>query len=470
MRNRGGVLVTPLLRTFLVALLVEMVTTGASTARAETISGALTRAYLNNPEFNQQRAAVRATDESVPQAKSGWLPKINGSADDGPQYSVTSGDPTAPAKQKSRAPAPTYDIGFTQTLFDGQRTANYVSQAESGVLAARELLRQTEADTLQATATAYMNVMRDTAILNLQRRNIDALLVELDDARARFAANEVMRTDVAQAETSLATARADLAIARSSLQASIASYRRVIGVEPQHLQPARPIEKLLPGTLELAIETAMAQHPKIIGALHQVDVAEAAVKVAEGALLPTAIALGTVQQPDDTSAPPANVVFFAGVGGQINIPVYQGGAEYASVRQAKENLAQARLDVQSQRAAVRGLLSTAWSRLVAARSAIIADEAAVKANEFSLMGLREEAKDGLRTTLDILNAHQALLSSRIQLVTAQYDRVVASYAVMMAAGLLSAQGLGLAVATYNPKIHYEQTKNRFFGTSAPDGR
>ena len=461
---------TPFLRIFLVAVIAEMVTTGVSTVWAETISGAFAHAYLNNPEINQQRTAVRASDESVPQAKSGWLPKINGGAGDGPQYNVTVGDPTAPVKQKSSAPAPSYDIGFTQTLFDGQRTGNVVSGAESGVLAARELLRQTESDTLQATATAYMDVMRDTAIRDLQRRNIDALLVELDDARARFAANEVMRTDVAQAETSLATARADLAIAQSSLQASMASYRRVIGVEPQQLQPARPIEKLLPSTLEVAIQTAMARHPKVIGALHQVDVAEAGVKVAEGALLPTAVAQGTIQQPNDITSPPDNVVFFAGVGGQIDIPVYQGGAEYASVRQAKEHLAQARLAVQSQRAVIRGLLSTAWSRLAAARATIVADEAAVKANEFSLMGLREEAKDGLRTTLDILNAHQALLNSRIQLVTAQYDRVVASYAVMMATGLLSAQGLGLAVTTYNPKIHYEQTKNRFFGTSAPDGR
>ncbi|MCI4680313.1 TolC family outer membrane protein [Rhodoblastus acidophilus] len=461
---------TPRARFCLVALLAAAISSSALEVAAETISGALGRAYRNNPELNEQRAAVRASDESVPQAKSGWRPKINGSVGDGPQYSVTIGDPTSPAKDVSKAPAATYEVGLTQNLFDGGRTANSVSEAESSVLAARALLRQTESNTLQTAATAYMNVMRDTAILNLRQGYVEALKVELVDARARFDANEVMWTDVAQAQTFLAVARADLAMARSNLEANIANYRRVVGVAPEQLQPARPIEKLLPGSLRLAIAAAMAQHPAIIGALHQAAVAEAAVKVAESALLPTVVAQGAAQQPTDFTGPPDNVVSFASVGGQINIPIYQGGAEYAAIRQARQHLAEARLAVESQRAAVRARLSTAWGRLVAARATIPADEATVRADEFSLMGLREEAKDGLRTTLDILNAHQALLNSRIRLLTAQYDRVVASYAVMTASGLLSAQRLGLAVTTYDPRTHYDQTRDRFIGVDTPDGR
>lgn len=454
----------------LTALLVAAIAMNASTVAAETMSGALARAYQNNPELNEQRAAVRVADESVPQAKSGWLPTINGVATDGPQYAVAKNDPTSPPTQASKAAAATYEIDFSQTLYDGGRTANSVIKAESGVLAARALLRQSESDTLQTAATAYMDVMRDTAILNLRRGYIDALAAELENARARFEANQVMRTDVAQAETFLAQARADLALARANLQASIASYRRVVGVAPGRLQPARPIEKLLPGSLELAIATAMTQHPTIAAALHQADVAESAVKVAEGALSPTVIATGTAQQPNAFTGPPDNVISFANFGGQVDAPLYQGGAEYAAVRQAKEQLSAARFAVATQRDGVRGRLSAAWGRLAAARASVPAYEATVRADEFSLMGVREEALDGLRTTLDILNAHQALLTSRMQLLSAQYERVVASYAVMATVGLLSAQGLGLAVTAYDPRAHYDQTKNRFIGVGAPDGR
>lgn len=457
------------LRSYLIAGLAAIATAVASGVAAETMSGALTRAYANNPELNSQRAAVRVSDEGVPQAKAGWMPKINAGSGYGPQYSDSINDPTAPGRQKTTTPAANYDVTITQILFDGQRTANSVSQAEHSVLAARQMLRQAESDTLQAAATAYMDVLRDAAIVKLHRDNIGALVAELRDARDRFAADQVMRTDVAQAEVSLASGRADLAVAWSSLQTSIASYRRVIGVEPRQLQPARPVEKLLPGKLDVAIEIAMARHPAILGARDQADVAEAAVKVAEGALLPTAFVQGTTQQPSEITAP-LNVASFAGVVGQIDIPVYQGGSEYAAIRKAKEQSDQARLAVQSQRAVVRGLVTASWATLTAARAAIIADEATVKANEFSLMGLREEAKDGLRTTQDILNAHQALLSSRIQLVTAQRDRVVASYAIMAATGLLSAHQVGLAASLYDPRAHYGQTKNRFVGKEAPDGR
>jgi outer membrane protein len=434
------------------------------------MSGALARAYRNNPELNEQRAAVRAADEDVPIAKSGWLPKINGSGNDGPQLSIVRGDPASPGKQVSTVPTPIYEIDFSQTAFDGGRTANSVAKAESGVLAARAWLRQAESDTLQTAAIAYMDVMRSAAALKLRRGYVDALIIELENARARFEANQVMRTDVAQAETFLAQARADLALARANLQARIASYRRVVGVAPGQLQPARPIEKLLPDSLDLAIATAMRQNPTIVAALHQADVAEAAVKAAESALSPTLVARGTAQQPDEFIGPPDNVISFVNIGGQLDVPIYQGGAEYAAVRQAKQQFSEARLAVESRRAAVRGQLSAAWGRLAAARASVPAYEATVKADEFSLMGLREEALDGLRTTLDILNAHQALLTSRTQLLTAQYDRVVASYAVMAAAGLLSAQGLGLDVSAYDPRTHYDQTKNRFIGVSTPDGR
>lgn len=454
----------------LVVGLLALATAGASRVVAETMSGALARAYANNPALNFQRAGVRMSDESVPQAKAGFMPRINASSGYGAQNRFTSDDPTAPGRQRTTTPAANFDVTIVQTLFDGQRTVNSVRQAEHGVLAARQILRQTEAETLQAAAAAYMDVLRDTAIVDLNRNNVEALITEARDAGDRFAANQVMRTDVAQAESSLASARADLASARSRLQTSVAAYRRVIGMEPKQLQPARPIEKLLPGGLELAIATAMERSPSIRGALEQVDVASAAVKAAEGALLPTAVAQGTIQRPSDQLGLPDNVTFLASVGGQIDIPVYQGGSEYAAIRQSKEQLNQAGLAVDAQRATIRSAVSASWARLASARATIVADEAAVKARAFSLMGLREEAKDGLRTTQDILNAHKDLLDARIGLVSAQHDRVVASYEVMAAVGQLSARRLGLSAPFYDPKVHYRQTRDRFFGVITPDGR
>jgi outer membrane protein len=315
-----------------------------------------------------------------------------------------------------------------------------------------------------------MDVLRDTAVLGLRANNIKVLEVQLQQTRDRFQVGEVTRTDVAQAESSLATGKADYAVAQSALDTSVANYRRQIGVPPRQLQPAQPIEKLLARSLDGAIQIGIEENPSILGALHQVDAAQSAVKVAEGALLPTASVQGQVMQQYDVSGFPNYSQWNASIVGQINVPIYQGGAEYAGVRQAKEQLGQARLAVDSQRIAVRAAVATAWGQLQAARASIIAFQAAVKAAEVALNGVREEAKVGQRTTLDVLNAQQTLLNTRVQLVTAQHDRVVASYAVMAAEGRLTADGLGLGVVAYNPDIHYEQTKNRFIGLDTPDGR
>ncbi len=434
------------------------------------MSGALARAYSNNPDLNAERASVRATDEDVPKAKAGWLPHISAEASAGRQYGVSVGDPLSPAKQNLVANPRGASATITQTIFDGLRTANSVSSAESSVLTAREFLRQTESATLLAAATAYMDVLLDSAVVGLERHNIAVLKVQLQDARNRFKVGEVLRTDVEQAKSALASGYASLALARSRLETSKSTYRQIIGVEPRRLQPARPLEKLLPARLERAIAIALGQNPEIIGALHQVDVDEAAVKIAEGALLPTASAQANVQAQDDATGIPGYHVMTTSVIGRIDIPIYQGGAEYAAVRQAKEQLGQARLAVDSQRRAVRSNLATAWGRLAAARASIPADRANIKAAKFALNGVREEAKDGMRTTRDILDAQQNLLDARIRLVTDQHDRVVASYRVFSAMGLLTARRLGLAVARYNPAVHYRQTKNRFFGVSTPDGR
>lgn len=440
-------------------------------AAAESMSGALSRAYSNNPDVNQARAGVRAQDETVPGAKAGWLPKVNAQGTLGRQYTRSTDTlGQAGSNQQYLTNPSTGSVTLTQTLFDGMRTANSVDQAESGVLAARESLRGSEISTLGDAATFYMDVLRDTAVLGLRRNNVKVLQVQLQQTRDRFQVGEVTRTDVAQAESSLANGTADVAVAEAKLQASMANYRRVIGVEPRQLQPAQPIEKLLPPTLDLAVATGLSENPAVIGALHQVDVAEDQVKINEGALLPQVGVQAQVQNQTNSQGIPGYGLYTASVVGVLNVPIYQGGSEYAQVRQSKEKLSQARLAVETQRYKVRSDVVTAWGNLQSSRAAITSFQAAVKAAEIALTGVREEAKVGQRTTLDVLNAEQTLLNTRVQLVQAQHDRVVASYAVMAAIGRLTAHNLGLGVVAYDPNHHYDQTKNRFFGLNTPDGR
>ncbi len=446
---------------------------------AETLLSALARAYAGNPDLNQSRAAVRVRDEDMPKALAGMRPKVNIQASAGPLY----GNLRLPAgrnamtgqRQFSQEEYTGYPRGaalnVSQSIFDAGRTTNSVRQAESNVFAARATMRLTEQATLQNGATAYMNVLRDTAVVNLRKNNIAVLEQQLKQTRDRFQVGEVTRTDVAQAEASVAQARSELYAGQAQLKNSVATYRQIIGLEPTHLEPGRSLEHLLPRSLQQAIEIALVEHPGVIAALHQADAVASAVKVAESALAPTLSVNAQVsQQWDSFLGVPGSRQFSAAAFAQLNVPLYQGGSEYASIRQAKEQLSQARLNADLQRDSVRASVVSSYGLLETARASIISSRAAVKAAETALTGVREEAKVGQRTTLDVLNAQQALLNARVSLVTSQRDRVVASYAVLGSIGRLSAQESRLDVALHDAGVHFEQVKTNWFGVDTPDGR
>lgn len=215
-------------------------------------------------------------------------------------------------------------------------------------------MRLTEQATLQNGATAYMNVLRDTAVVNLRKNNIAVLEQRLQQTRDRFQVGEVTRTDVAQAEASVAQARSELYAAQAQLKNSVATYRQIIGVEPTHLESGRSLEPFLPHSLQQAIEIALVEHPGVIAALHQADAVESSVRVAESALAPTLSVNAQVsQQWDSFLGVPGSRQFSAAAFAQLNVPLYQGGSEYASIRQAKEQLSQARLNSDLQRDSVR---------------------------------------------------------------------------------------------------------------------
>ena len=361
-------------------------------------------------------------------------------------------------------------LTVTENLFNGNRTTNGVRQAESQMLQSREQTRLNEQNVLQNGATAYMNVLRDTAILELNKNNITVLEEQLRQTRDRFNVGEVTRTDVAQAESSLATARSNYFTAQANLQTSIANYRQIIGVEPHRLEAARPIDALLPPDLNTAIGVALSEHPQIQSALHAVDAALLQVQLNEGNLYPQFDVVGNVQQSNEQQGIIGNRSFQGSIVGQLSVPLYTGGDTYASIRQAKELLTQARLQADLARDQIRAGLVSNWGQLETAKAVIRSSMAAVKASEIALDGVREEAKVGQRTTLDVLMAQQTLLQSRVNLVSAQRDRVVASYAVLAAAGRLSAANLSLAVIQYDPTIHYDQVKDKWIGLRTPDGR
>jgi outer membrane protein len=446
-------------------------------AGADTLRGALSQAYQNNPQLNAQRAAVRATDEGVPQALSGYRPRISLSASIGEQYLDTLNKGTTPAgfpvyaNTRGANAVQSYGGTISQTILNGHGTASRTRQAEQLVSAARENLRLAEQTILLSAATAYMNLIRDAAILDLQRRNVEVLQEQLRQTRDRFNVGEVTRTDVAQAESRLAAARATMLSAESNYTASRATYRQVIGTEPGRLAPASPVDRLSPQSLPQAIAQARARHPSVTTAMFNVDAAVFQVKIAESALYPTMSIVGNVQKNyGSTSSLSALENFSASVAGQLSVPVYQGGSEYATIRQAKETLSQRRIDLDTARDQAQQTLVQSWGQLEAAKAQIQATQSQVTSAEIALNGVREEARVGQRTTLDVLNAQQELVNARVSLVTAQRDRVVASYALLAAVGGLSPQVLRLDVPVYDPTVHYHQVRDTWFGLRTPDGK
>ena len=438
-------------------------------AHSETISGALTKAYTFSPDLGGQRAATRAADEGVPRATAGYRPTVTATGSAGKTNTFSEND-NRNTHAFTRTFPRTAGITATQTLYNGNRTLNGVRQAESGVLQSRENLRQSEQTVLNAAATAYMNVLRDTALLRLQDNNTEVVTQQLKQTRDRFQVGEVTRTDVAQSEAALALSNANSFTARSNLQNSLAVYRQLIGEQPKNLSPARPLDSLVPKTLNDAVGISQVEHPQVQAALHAVDVAVLAVKVQEGTLYPTVTVQGSVLNTWDANATPHNKTLSVSAIGNLSIPLYDGGLSYANIRQSKEQLAQARMQVDLQRESVRSAAVSAWGAYQNTKAVIRSFQAQVKANEIALSGIREEARVGQRTTLDVLNAQQTLLNSRVNLVTAQRDQVVNSYALLLSIGKMSSTTLGLKTITYDPTVHYDQVKDKLWGVRTPDGR
>jgi outer membrane protein len=443
---------------------------GLAPALGDTIDAALVRAYQNNPQLNAQRALVRSTDENVPQALSGYRPKVAVTVGAGYQYTDALSSSFGTAVD-FHGPQATANAGATatQTLYNGNQTANKTRAAESQVSGSREGLRVLEQTVLLSAAQIYMDYLRDAAIVEVQRSNTRVLEQTLKQTQDRFNVGEVTRTDVAQSEAQLAAGRTQQLQAESNLTTTRSNFRRIIGNEPQNLAPGSPVDRFLPKTLPSAVELSLIENPNVTAAMFGIDVSFLQVKVNEGALLPTVTGQLSVQEAYQPAITTPRQ-FLASAIAQVNVPIYQGGAEYSLIRQSKETLAQQRLNLELTRDQTRAGTVTAWGQLVAGKAQVASAQSQVTASEIALNGVREEAKAGQRTTLDILNAQQALVNARVALVTAQHDRVVASYSVLNSVGRLSPQVLRLATSVYDPSVHYHQVRDSWYGVRTPDGR
>ena len=466
-----------------VLLLIAASIGGLGQASAQTLPSALVHAYQNNPQLNAQRAQVRVTDEAVPQALSGYRPQLSVTASAAQSSSRTTSRPSQPSRDdpsRSVVGGPevtlaenfrplTLGVTGTQTLFNGFQTANRTRLAEGQVSSAREALRVMEQTVLLAAATVYMDLLRDAAIADVQRSNVRVLNETLRQTRDRFNVGEVTRTDVAQSEAQHAAGQYQLSNAEANLTTTRANFRRVIGIEAGALRPAAPVERLAPRTLQSALQIGLDENPNVTSAMYGIDVANLQVKINEGALFPTVTLNASAQRLWNSSPTQVEQTTWS-VGSSVTIPIYQGGDEYSLIRQSKESVTQQRLNLEQVRDQTRQSIAQAWSIVQATKAQIESAQAQVRSSETALNGVREEARVGQRTTLDVLNAQQALVNARVTLVTAQRDRVVASYNLLNAIGILSPLTLGLATPIYDPRIHYYQVRDSWVGVRTPDGK
>ena len=314
-----------------------------------------------------------------------------------------------------------------------------------------------------------MDVLRDYASVQIQRSNVKALGQVLGDTKKRFSVQDVTATNVAQAQAQLAAAESALLVAEYMLATSQAQYEAIIGIAPRDLSPASPVERFAPTTLAAAIDAGLRLNPNITAAMYGVDVAHLQVKIAQGALYPNLLLQVTAQQNSEPALGETSS-FNASVVGQLTIPLYQGGAEYSLIRQSKETVAQQRLNLQLTRNQARAAVVQAWSQSIAAKGELQKAQAEVTAAEAAVNGISKELRVGERTTFDLLQAQQILVNARTALITAQHDRVVASYNLLAAAGALSPATLHLPTKVYSPQDHYQQVRDVWAGMRVPDGK
>lgn len=432
-------------------------------ARAETIFEAMAEAYSSNPDLQAQRAYSRSVDENVAIAKSGYRPTVALTG----QYSNANRDSNINPNEDGGVNT-SYGATVSQPLFSGFSTVNSVKSADSASRSEQYNLSNYEQTIFLSASEAYLNVVRDEAIVNLQKNNEKLLKKQLDETQERFNVGELTRTDVAQSKSSYSQAIADRISAEGTLEVSKAIYKQVIGKNPQNLSEPTNIHTFLPSTFAKALEYTEKNNFALLQAKEALKSKEYAVKANYGALSPQLSATGTAGKSKSNSkhhGDPNSEVDEMSWGVNASIPLYDAGENRARIRQSKYAKWQAQENVLSAQRAAVSAITGSWEAMVANDARIKALEEQVEANKIALDGVKKEEALGNRTILDVLTAYQTLLNSQVQVVTARRDYYLSSMQVMQAMGKLTAKNLKLNVDLYNSKQYYKDTRNKWLSTS-----
>lgn len=433
----------------------------AAPAAAETLTDALAYAYYNNPQLLAQRALLRATDENVPQALSNWRPTVTFTGQAGFAREVVS-----PSQQRSTVTGlqpSTLDLHVVQNVYRGGRTVAQTRQAINTVEATRAQTLAVESTVFQAVAQAYLDTVRDQTLVQVDRNNESVLRQQLAATEARFRVGEVTRTDVAQAEASLAQATATRIAAEGQLAVSRAEYARAVGHPPGRLVFPRDVPAL-PATRREALSLAAHDNFSVISANFTELAARDNVDLIRGQLLPDISIIGDLARASDQSSLLQGVTEMTGsITAQMTMPLYEGGAIYSQTRQAEQVVGQRLSQVDDARRAAMQSATDNWETLRSDRASIASFEAAVRAAQIALQGVQQEALVGTATTLDVLVQNQTLFTVESQLVVAQHDAALAEFNLAAAIGRLIAADLKLPVKLYDMDRHYKEVKDKWIG-------
>jgi TolC family type I secretion outer membrane protein len=448
----------------------------AVSTQAQTLTDALAEAYNTNPQLLAQRALLRSTDEQVPQALSFWRPQVTFTGQVGLNTSALQTAPTAPSlnfltgqtvstsdRRHIITRPDLVQFQAIQPIYRGGRTVAQTRQAINTVESTRAQTLAVETTVFQAVAMAYLDVVRDQALVEVQRNNVEVLRKQLEATQDRFRVGEVTRTDVAQAEASLAQAQGTYVTQLGQLEISRAEYVRAVGHPPGRLTLPRD-RPVMPATREEALSLAAHNNFSVISATFAELAARDNIDVVRGQLLPQISVIGTLDRAYDQSATfKGTLLNSAQITAQLTMPLYEGGAIYSQTRQAEQTVGQRRSQVDDARRAAVQTATQFWSTLEAARASISSFAAAVRAAQIALQGVQQEALVGTRTVLDVLIQNQTLLQTQSQLVTAQHDAALAEFNLAAAVGRLIAPELNLPVRLYDMERHYREVKDTWAG-------
>jgi outer membrane protein len=440
---------------------------GIAPAAAQTLQEALAQTYANNPTLATARAQLRVVDENVPQALAGWRPTVSLSGSAGYTDGSVRSRATLPNGQRvgvttdQDRPVGSLAATVTQPLYRGGRTVAATRRAENQVLAQRARLLAAEQQVLQDTVSAYVNVIRFQEEVRLNVNNVQVLQRQLDATNERFRVGEITRTDVAQAESRLAGSRAARADSEGQLQIARSTFQRVVGLAPARLTAPQPLRPAVRSGQD-AMQVAALNNPAVVAALFDEAAGRDFVDVQLSALLPQASLQAQAFRNDNQQSAGTRIAGES-LTATLTVPLYQGGAEYAAVRQARQDANRLRQVVDDQRRTASQQASQAWETLVSARATVDSVRSQIRAAEIALDGVQREAVVGSRTTLDVLNAEQELLNARVSLVRALANVVTASHSVAQAVGRLTARDLALPVALYDQEAYYRAVRDRWAG-------